>query len=628
MKSPTVRIAVVCSIMVSGMLCATSQFRSPLYYENRGVIYTELKPVKDTWWYSSVASEDCKERCWNWTLWTSVYGRSAGQAFFNDSIDCDGNYKNKSTRNTVSLSQLWFGIDTPATSFKGVQTLAGGKVSDQAVLANNSALGWSFITPKFTYDEKGMVWGFDARKKFGKDNRWYVGKRANLPFKIVEVNQCVDNSDGSISEGLEDVALERPLDSAGDVDPTQVEFAYRLDFLSTLALSYQDNLGQIIATPLVEYRDGSPTGGETQIAGFIVTAPNAGTDANANVPPVYAIRKTDGLIPAIPFRKQASQVTGSINPNGSGGINDSVLFFLQNTDYQNGLGLDNTAQSQLWIVPRRRASADQLVTDAQAVRDAIRAIIDANVGTINQTAADIFRNQCGIDLAQCERVVGLGDLNTELYLGYQYDNWFMDGMIGVLFPTGTKNSDPNRIYYQTTGNNGHFELKLGLEGGWNPVEWFAFRWDWAFHHAFERTEKRAAAFKDATIRNIAPTIDVGVKWDYWVLHADLNFFHPCNSELGAVISYELFAKNKDRVHLACPETECNVAGTALDCLGQSGQLDLNQMEKRTNSMTHKLRGEVFHRVAFGSLFGGASQVVAGRNAMKETEVHLGIAVYF
>jgi len=628
MNKSFIHIAALCSVASSGVVHATAQFRSPLSYENRGQIHYELKPIKETWWYDSVASENCKAPCWAVDLWTIMYSRSASRAFFSDSVDCDGNFKNKTTRDTTSLSQLWFGIDTPAASFKGIQTLAGGCLTQQnniGVLSDNSALGWSLITPKFKYSESGLAWGFDTRKNFGKENRWYVGKRANLPFKVVEVKQCLD-ADGQVSEGLQDVARTRLLGADVGVSPTQFEYAYRLDFLSTLAQAYASG-PVLIATPLVQYTNGSPSNGETSIGGEIITAPNAGT-FDGVIPPVYAVRRTELTPPAVPYRKEYTQVTGSVNADGSGGADNAVLFFTENTDYLDGLGQNCAAQSDLWIVPRRLDSTDTLVAGAQTIGNIVQSIINANFGTINQTAADIFFDQCGIDLAACDRQVGLGDLNGELYVGYQEDKWFVDGIIGILFPTGKTDSDINHIYRQTLGNNGHFELKLGLEGGWQPAEWFAFRWDWAYHHAFQRTEKRAASFVGSTIRNIGPELDVKVQWNYFVLHTDFNFFHPCNPELGGVVSYELFAKQHDRVRLSCPQTACGVAGTAVDCIGQSGALDLSLMEKRTNSMTHKIRGEVFHRIAFAELFAGASQVIAGRNSMKETEVHLGLGMYF
>jgi hypothetical protein len=625
MNKSFIRVAALCSVVSSSVVHATAQFRSPLSYENRGVMHYELKPVRDTWWFDSVASEDCKEHCWTFDLWSVIYGRSANKAFFSDSVDCDGKFKNKTTRDTTTLSQLWFGIDTPAASFTGLQTLAGGQVSNLGVLSDNSALGWSQITPNFKYTESGLAWGFDARKNFGKDNRWYVGKRANLPFKVIEVKQC-PTANGQVSEGLEDVALTRLLGNDIGASPTQFEYAYRLDFLSTLASAYAAG-PVLVATPLVQYTDGSPTAGNMTIGGQDVTGPNAGT-FDGSIPPVYAVRRTDLTAPAVPYRKQYTQVTGQVAPDGSGGGNNAVLFFAQSTDYIDGLGQSPAAQSELWIVPRRLDSTDTLTTGAQAIGNIVQSLININSGTINQTAADIFLTQGGIDLAACERRVGLGDLNAEMYVGFQQDTWFMDGIIGVLFPTGKTDSDVSRIYLQTTGNNGHFEIKLGLEGGWNPKEWFAFRWDAAYHHAFQRTEQRAASFAGTTVRNIAPAIDVKVQWNYLVLHTDFNFFHPCNPDLGAVISYELFAKQNDRVRLSCPDTACGVAGNALDLLGQSGPLDLSLMEERTDSMTHKIRGEVFHRVAFAELFAGASQIIAGRNAMKETEVHLGVAVYF
>lgn len=104
------------------------------------------------------------------------------------------------------------------------------------------------------------------------------------------------------------------------------------------------------------------------------------------------------------------------------------------------------------------------------------------------------------------------------------------------------------------------------------------------------------------------------------MHGDLNFFHPYNQDLGCTIGYELFAKRKDHVELC--------AKTALDLLCNLQDLDACILEEDTNAMTHKIRGEIFHRWNYCELFAGASQIVAGKNAMQESEVHLGIAIYF
>ena len=51
-------------------------------------------------------------------------------------------------------------------------------------------------------------------------------------------------------------------------------------------------------------------------------------------------------------------------------------------------------------------------------------------------------------------------------------------------------------------------------------------------------------------------------------------------------------------------------------------------ERHTNSLSNKLRGEIFYRAHYFEIFGGGSQMVSGRNIMKETEAHIGLAIYF
>ena len=72
---------------------------------------------------------------------------------------------------------------------------------------------------------------------------------------------------------------------------------------------------------------------------------------------------------------------------------------------------------------------------------------------------DFFAGQ-GIDFTKPERVVGVGDLDVEWYIGYgKLSDWYVDGIIGARFPTGTRPKNAAHIYYQPTGNKHHFELK-------------------------------------------------------------------------------------------------------------------------------------------------------------------------
>ena len=638
MKKLTIRIAALCSIVSGSMVHATAEFRSPIILE-RGEMHFRLAPLKETWWYDAVTAdvESCRERCNVVDFWAGAYSRWADRSFFKDEVDCDGNRNHGTTKKTTGLSHLWFGKE----AFKGVDAFAGDSATPQ-LLATAPVLNFARIFPNFTYSEQGVYWGLYTRRDFGCEDKWHVGTRISIPFKVIEVQQrgCV------LEEGLDDVYVRRTMDldsgaTAGQID----EYAARLDFLSSLELP--TITGGVVdgLVPFVQYGNGVPAGannGRTLIGALLVDAatPFGPVDdaAPGAQPPVYAIRRAggapslcgpvDGTVPNAPFRKTADDVTGAIAGDGSGGVNNSVLFFELGTDYADGLGEDNAAQTDLWIVPRRQIAVDVLVPGAVAIGDAIANVVADDEGLLDASAVETLCRLCDINLCADRRVEGLGDLMTEFYFGYGHpDECFLDGLIAVLWPTGKKQKNAGDVFFQSTGHWRHFELKLGMEGGWKPIEWFAFQFEWIYNHAFERRQPKAAPFKGATVRNIGPDIDAKVKWDYWTFNADFNFFHPCNPELGVVIGYELFSKQHDRIHLACSDIGCG-GGFALDCLGNLNELDFAVLENGTNSLTHKLRGEIFHRVSFWEVTAGASRVVAGRNAMQETEIHLALRLYF
>jgi hypothetical protein len=641
MNKLTIRIVALCSVVSGGMTHATAEFRTPIILE-RGEMHFRLpEPLEETWWFDPVTENvpGCNRWCGAvWDFWAGAYSRWADRAFFKaKERDCDCLFSDVddrlnncdddhgTTRKTVGLSQLFFGRE----SFRGVDAFAEGEASTE-LLVSNPVLNFARIFPDFTYSEQGVYWGLYTRWDFGCEDKFHVGTRISIPFKVIEVQQrgCV------LEEGLADVAERQPITFNANLAPNQVDYAYRLDFLSSLVLPVSP-VGGVIQPPvaLVQYGNGIPGNADerTIIATQFVDAPTpAGTgEAAINVQPgAYVIRRVDETAPDAPFRKTASQVTGALAPDGSGGGNNAVLFFELGTDYADGLGEDPAAQADLWVVPRRFEAVDQLVPSAVTIGDVIQQVIEDNEGILTASAVETFRRLCDIDLCADRRVEGLGDLMTEVFFGFGYpDDAFLDVMIAALWPTGKKPERAGDVFFQSTGHWRHFELRLGMQGGIKPVEWFAFQFWWLYNHDFERTQPKAAPFAGASVRNIGPNIDSKVKWDYWTLNTQFNFFHPCNPELGVMFGYELFAKRHDRIRGGCPDFECG-RGIALDCLGQQGDLDFRLLERGTSSMTHKLSGEIFHRVAFWELTAGASRVVAGRQAMQETEIHLALRLYF
>jgi len=669
----------------------SSEFRSPRRL-TRGVMHYPLANIENAWWYDEMPKQADECRSWQLETWAAGWRMVADAAF--DARESG------STTKTTSLSQLWFGDDV----FRGEQIFAGGIINDpQLLMQTNPFLGFARIKPSFDYNEHGVMFGLYFRQDFGEDGCWHVGFRASLPVIEIEIdNGCLEQ------ETLADVAQRVPINLDANGAPNQIDYAYRLDLLSSLARP-ADIPSDLV--PLVQYGNGD---GSTLHATWIGGQPGIIADTNAQgstpttgmaVPAAYVIRadgtnlintlesacggcdtnrhncstgcgvnsslENDGFvtgqIPTYPFRKLASQVTGQVAADGSGGTDGSVLFFqITGQNYAANLALDRDAQSELFVVPR----VDPLATPPDIYQSSVA--IDQAVQSVLQfidpaeTATDFFLSR-GIDFCPSDSVVGVGDLFTEISIGAgNYKDWYSDFLFGVLFPTGTPEGPANHIYHKPTGNNRHVELKVGIEGGWQPLDWFAFRGFFTYHHAFKRKECRALPFDQTSliirpsnincpcteqffVKNIGQGREFNVSWNYFVFQFDLTFFHPYNPDLGWTFGYELFAKGRDNVSYVCDNncdcfvvtsatssssSSCCSASTtpvnvATDLLGRTNQpLNLEVLEQNTNSLTNKLYAEMFHRWNFFELFGGASQIVSGRHAMQETEAHIGMKVFF
>lgn len=603
----TLKNIVLLGALCGGSLHATFEFRTPLSLEDRGYMHWLLAPADQAWWYGQMPNEKTHTG-WNIHIWGAAYSRTADKAFF-DCTDAD-----KVTRDTTTLSQLWFG----KTVFRGENAFAGGTFAGAPnatqVLVNgvNPYLSFARIMPKFDYNETGCNMGIDFARYVGNDDRFHIGGRANIPFKIIEIEQ---DSAYTLEETLDDVFVTRVINTDEAAAPIQIDYAMRFDFLNTLVFNQTTQpSGTVTPQPVVRYN----ANGSITVTGQPLTG------ATSDIPAAYATKSADGEVPEFPFRRTPSQAGTALGANGEG-IDGQVYFFQNGVDYAGNIRNNRDAQAEVFITPR--SNADGVITLASDnIRNNIQFLIDNSL-IVSEPASSFFLDN-GINLAEYERIVGVGDLSTEIYGGIgHYNDWFVDGIFGVQFPTGKRQPTSNRIFYKPTGNNGHVEIKLELDGGWQPCRWFAFEIRPAFFHAVKRSEKRAAPFEGATITNIGPEIDMNVSWNYFVLRTDFSFFHPHNPDLGLVLGYELFAKGKDNVSLgSCFPCDDQ---TVTDLLGRTNQtLDVSNYECGTNSLANKLRGQIFYRCNYFEIFGGGTHIVSGRHVMKETEGHLGLMIYF
>lgn len=573
-----------------------------------------------------------KEGLWSFNTYADCYMRTADQAFGR----CDSTKK-------VPLAQLFFGKAT----FQGQEAFAGGVITTPGA----AALKYINMHPRFSYTEKGVNFAVETEKRWD-DSKWRVGGQLSLPFKVIDLerNVCsatmVDTGTNDFN-GLVCRRSETLLNTTGDSVPTTACVpAYRLDFLTNLGLVEYGNHSVRIAEIEVAGVLGESAGGQPAAAalysanGTCSTQQYATPRASLNALGVNGIGTMLGNVVAT---RSVVNNDGTLTTGVNAEINRAG--FNNVTDYTN-LGALGGAQAKLYIVPGydpnpENGKTTRFETEAAIIMDAVEDAMSELETTGEMQAEQYFYDQ-GVHFCQNHRMVGLGDMDLDLFVGYDFTKKCWGKLVaGVVFPTGKKICDPGQLLEQATGNNGHFELKLGADFGWKACKWLAFDLDASYNFVLEANEWRGAPFKGATIKNIGPKIQAKTKWGYFTGHFDVSFFHPENQNLGFTLGYEAYVKQCDKIKLC---GTCGAAGTTsttavqFPVMGGCGQstvlnatpaeLDASILAADTKRVSHKIRGEVFHRWSFCEIFGGASSVFAGKNIMKETECHIGCGIFW
>lgn len=582
------KIVVLCTIQMVGVIIATSEIRSPNFFDSWYVHYP----------FDVVTDDACEcEGSFHWNSITGFWAMTADEAFRSQCCDkpdvcppCPPTSSMPSfshvTTHKEPLSALIFG----KSCFLGKDAFA----SDATLCS--SSLFLSQLSPRVKYTEYGVMVGVHGFKTFGCNDRGRFGFRIQIPIKVVDVDLLNSGDFETVIPGAADQVRYSFADA--NVSNTFRLFlanAYRFDLLNTLLAPD----GQ----PLMKY-----TATNVFVSGQQIDVVNP-IDATSHV-----LKKTNGKIDVEvdTIYVESGLVSTPLPTNGVIPNNDR-RYLARNFDYS-----PIKADPTLFLVPssgQQTAGLDESLLVQNIIDQAIQNAAASNGG--GNSGEQFFRNCC-INF-ESQRAVGVGDLEFDVYGGYHTDDWYADLMLNSRFPSGKKICDPRHVFSQPTGNNGHVEFGPGVEGGWQGC-WFAVTAGVAYSHVFSAQEKRAAPFTGATVINIGPIVDADISWGYVTAHVDLTFLHPRNKNLGGTFGYELYAKQKDKVKL-CKKT-------AVDCCANTSTLNSCLLENNTNTQTHKLRGTVFHRMRCWELFAGASLIVAGRNAMREAEWLLGINVYF
>lgn len=529
------------------------------------------------------------------------YSREAHETYYNGCDSCLDDPSDDTTTYTEPLARLWFG----KSEFRGEEAFSDGILINRP--SNNPWLSFAQLRPRFEYNESGAVFGFRADYRFGCDKKWRLGGVLRLPVKVVEVecNCCgLEEREETLGDvrACKDQILSINNQEEVETPIAQNTCAYRLDFLSSLFAI--DGV-----TPLVSYGNGTNV---TMIAGQIVGA------ANETSTPVHLIKRDDGTIPNQDFADPSAS-NGTLSADGSG-TNNGRYFFNTANDYASSLATDRDAQGTLFIVPREVVSGG-LDANAVVIQNAVEQVL-TSLDQSGRTSSIQFFRDCGIIICDKERTVGVGDLDLDFSLGYEDHCWYGDFITGIRLPTADVVRDPRHVLKMPTGNNGHAEIKVGMDAGYRPYQWLGLSIDASYSHVFEHVEAKAAPFTGATIRNIGPITKALVSWDYFVGQFNGTFFHPKDDRLGFVLGYQFYAKRTDDVTLCFDSLR--------DCLGSTTEYELDGtiLENGTKTHSHKIRSNMFYRFDFWEVYGGASHVVAGKNAMKETEWYVGMNVWF
>lgn len=571
----------------------------------------------------------------NWDVWAGAYYRQANEAY--DQIN--------PRQNKINLSALFFGTD----SFTINQSLA----NQSAIVNGNIFTRTSTFKPKFEYSEKGVVFGFRMVKTFGCNDNLHVGLRVRLPYNLVENNlsNCCDleGSDTPLNpECLDYLCAPETVTNNGITLQVDQVCAYRMDFLTALNADTD-------GTKLVNLRDPFKNNQVTiglQVASFPSNANNS--NQNAQTPFVFDSVPVNLLVadcsgPDHPWSsltlsnaQDPSKTFPSLSASGAEALTapkGTRYKFDSSVDYSQ-FATNIPAQKRLFLVPMvvpndqnpANATNAVLASGANSIRTAIQRSINAfgsSAGIIaffNATAVsfnwDNFKN------------AGLGDLDVQAYVGADCCWSYSELQFGILFPTGSKVKNSKQMLAVANGNNGHYEVKLGIEFGIDICPNFKFKTNNTYSFVLPGVERLNASFLGSPVKNFGPETCALKSWGYYWGRFDFSFYAPCKQETGINIGYELYAKQPDKITYLDPNAPVskssliNELTVMNDFAGNRGQLSPTVAALRSDQLSNKIRTELFYNASMANVFAGFSSIIAGKNMPKETEFYLGANTSF
>ena len=293
MRKKIVSALALTAFAVSGSVFAR-EFRAPLLGQGGPLRYDVYK----------------KKDKWTLNFWSVGHSRSATKAFMKHGTD------------TQDLAALMFGKQ----DFK-LSAAFGKDVTTQFSEHFNTNLDATVLTPRVTYDEKGMVLGGRFEYPIWQ-NKGRVGVRASVPFRTVRVER--DNDAETVAAGDQrnfvrgDIAInvKVPTTSPGlpganqpieTKELTGLSNMYKVNFIRSLPFVSAGTLGGFIAK--------APDGDQVVIAGQKYDdAPTADYDhayEDQTIPFVVVYNKDAKSLPEV--KQRAVRLEDTIIQNFGGG---------------------------------------------------------------------------------------------------------------------------------------------------------------------------------------------------------------------------------------------------------------------------------------------------------------------
>lgn len=547
------------------------------------------------------------DKCWDFDAYFGAWHREA-----------DGAFRHGTKKET--LAQLIFG----SQSFVLMNAFSPGTDNDDF-----AALSLAELTPLFNYSENGAMFALNINRRLDC-TAWDVGARLNIPFRSVTVSADNVVGDQNVLNGINALLINRALDQdvqnnpnpnpppdrlQPDPSPVTSVFAYRLDALNALGL--------------VDFRNPNsvPVNAVT-IGGDDNVVDNNSTTQPGQPNPVNVLGSA--TTPRQPFSIANSNVTAILPADGTL-ANGARANFNSSQNYT-ALASNPANQRLLWVTPTDfndpvnppDNSPLAISTAAQNIAAAVATALQNPPPEATVTVAQFLAaRNVNFD---AQRLTGAGDLDVDFYARRNFcsechGDWYIEGIAGLRLPTGKRVRNPGLLYAQPLGNNGHTEIKGGMQVGWNPGNWFAMKADVSGYHVFKRKEHVAAAFTGATIRNIGPVVDAKISWNYLLANLDFTFYRQgCDSCSGIDLGYQPYYKFKDKVTFE--------QLTAADFLGNVQTLDATILERNSKRYLHRIKVEAFHKTCDWEIYGGWLHSIAGRNIQRETDWYAALAIFF